>query len=121
MRIGTYPQGDVLFVEIAFSGSVGSKRRPVIILSTEAFHLAGTKIVIAGITSNLAPPSRPGDVTLEDWAQAGLLKPSSVRGLITTIDRNEVIRTLGALTERDFINVVWGIGVMLGQEWQPGR
>lgn len=55
MRTGTYPRGEVLFAEIQFSGSIGSKRRPVIVLCTEDFQRAGSKLIIAGITSTVAP------------------------------------------------------------------
>jgi mRNA interferase MazF len=114
MSVSSFSTGDVLFVEIAFSGSVGSKRRPVIVLSTSDYNRSGSKVIVAGVTSNLAPPPRFGDVILQDWSQAGLLKPSAVRGLVTTVDRTEVVRTLGALTERDFAALLQGVKLMLG-------
>lgn len=114
MKVPTYSRGDVVFVEIVVSGSVGSKRKPVIVLSTDNFHRTGSKLIVAGVTSNIASPSRAGDVFLADWQLAGLIKPSAVRGLVTTIDRIEIIRKLGALSDSDFANVERGIADVLG-------
>ena len=114
MRAGTYPRGEVLFAEIQFSGSIGSKRRPVVVLSTEDFQRAGSKLIVAGITSTVAPPFRPGDVLLNDWSQAGLVKPSAIRGLVAVIDRNQIIRRLGRLSLKDFANVVQGMADIMG-------
>jgi len=114
MRTGIYPRGEVLFAEILFSGSIGSKRRPVVVLSTEDFQRAGSKLIVAGVTSTVAPPLRPGDVLLNDWSQAGLVKPSAVRGLVTVIDRNQIVRRLGRLSGKDFALVEQGIADIMG-------
>lgn len=114
MRIAAYPRGEVLFAEIQFSGSIGSKRRPVIVLSTEEFQQAGFKLIVAGITSTIAPPYRPGDVLLNDWQQAGLVKPSAVRGLVTVIDRNQIVRRLGRLSTSDLTLVEQSVAGIMG-------
>ena len=114
MRPSAFQQGDVLFVDVVYSGSVGSKRRPVVVLSTDAFHGAGCKIVVAGITTNVLGPFRPGDVLLEDWHQAGLVRPSAFRGLILTVDRNKIIRELGQLSEADFKKIKQGVADIMG-------
>lgn len=114
MRTESYLRGEVLFAEIQFSGSIGSKRRPVIVLSTEEFQQAGSKLIVAGITSTIAPPFRPGDVLLNDWREAGLVKPSAVRGLVTVIDRNQIVRRLGQLSRSDFALVEQSIAGIMG-------
>lgn len=114
MRAMTYQRGDVLFAEIQFSGSIGRKNRPVVVLSTEAFQQAGSKLIVAGVTGTVGPPFRPGDVLLNDWNSAGLVKPSAVRGLITVIDRNEIIRFLGRLSPNDFAGVEQGVAGIMG-------
>jgi len=119
MRTGTYPRGEVLFAEILFSGSIGSKRRPVIVLSTEDFQRAGSKLIVAAVTSTVAPPFRPGDVLLTDWSQAGLVKPSAVRGLVTVIDRNQVVRRLGRLSGEDLILVEQAVADIMGLAVPP--
>ncbi|OIO94134.1 MAG: hypothetical protein AUK03_07125 [Anaerolineae bacterium CG2_30_64_16] len=98
----SYSRGDVILVDIAFSGAVGHKRRPAVVISTDTFNSAGIKLIVSAITSNLTPPFRPGDSWLNDWRGAGLLKPSAVRGVGATVDKSEIIRKLGILSARDF-------------------
>lgn len=110
----TYRRGDVIFVDIAFSGVEGRKRRPAVVISTDTFNLAGIKLIVAAITSNVAPPFRPGDTLLKDWVGAGLLKPSAVRGVLATVDKADVVRKLGALTRGDSEQVKHGVSGILG-------
>lgn len=110
----TYNRGDVILVDIAFSGAAGRKRRPAAIISVDAFNTAGIKLVVAAITSNVSPPFRPGDTLLNDWNAAGLLKLSAVRGVLATVDKADVVRKLGTLSATDFANVERSIADILG-------
>ena len=114
MSADIYPRGTVLVTEVPFSGSVGSKRRPVVVLSTEDHQQTGSKLVVVGVTSTVTPPFRSGDVLLKDWLQAGLMKPSAVRGGLAIIDRNEIVRRLGQLSESDFAGVEQGVAGIMG-------
>ena len=100
-----YSRGDVILVEIPFSGASGSKRRPAVVMSSNAFNNAGIKLIVAAITGNISPPFRPGDSLLEDWSDAGLVKSSAVRGVLATVDKSEVVRVLGALSPDDLQNI----------------
>jgi mRNA-degrading endonuclease toxin of MazEF toxin-antitoxin module len=40
-----YNRGDVILVDIAFSGTVGHKRRPAVVISADAFNVAGIKLI----------------------------------------------------------------------------
>ena len=114
-----YNRGDVVLVNIAFSGSIGYKRRPAVVISTGAFNRAGAKLIVAAITSNVSAPFRPGDMLLSDWNAAGLLKPSAVRGVLATVDRADIIRGLGTLSINDFGGVREGIAYILGLAVAP--
>jgi mRNA interferase MazF len=105
----SFNRGEVLLVDIAFSGAVDRKRRPAVIVSTDAFNTAGIKRVVAAITGNVSPPFRPGDTLLTDRSAAGLLKPSAVRGVLATVDKADVVRKLGALSAKDFAVVEQGV------------
>lgn len=109
-----YNRGDVVLVDILFTGTMGSKRRPAVVMSIPAFHQAGTKIIVAAITSNLLPPLRPGDTLLSDWGRAGLVKPSAVRGTLATKDNIDIVRLIGHLSSEDLANVEQGIATILG-------
>jgi mRNA interferase MazF len=110
----SYKRGDVILVDIAFSGTVGYKRRPAVVLSVDAFNTASIKLIVAAVTSNISPPFRPGDCLLSDWESAGLLKPSAVRGVLATVDKDDVVRKLGALTTRDLVVVGQSVAGILG-------
>ena len=112
----SYKPGDILFVNVAFSGTVGYKRRPVVIISNDSFNKAGTKLVVAGITSNITSPFRPGDTLLDNWKAAGLIKPSAVRGVLATVDCSDIIRKLGVMSEDDFKKVMQNIRSILEVE-----
>ena len=109
-----YRRGDILLVEMPFTDGPGGKKRPAVVLSTEAFNGSGLKIVVAVVTTNLSIPFRPGDTTLGDWEAAGLLKPSAVRGYLGMVDQRHIERVLGKMTDRDFAQVEQGIAVVLG-------
>lgn len=110
----TYQRGDVVLANVVFSSGLGSKYRPVVVLSTEVFNQAGIKLIGAAITSNIAGPSRPGDVILNDWGAAGLVSPSAVRGIVVTIDKIDVRRILGVMSSEDFANVEQGVAGIMG-------
>ena len=109
-----YQRGDILLVEMPFTDSPAGKKRPAVVLSTEAFNGYGLKIIVAAITTNLNTPFRPGDTTLGDWQASGLLKPSAVRGYLGMADQRHIERVLGKMTDRDFSQVEQGIAIILG-------
>jgi mRNA interferase MazF len=106
-------------VDITFSGAVGYKRRPAVVVSEPAFNVAGIKLIVAAITSNISPPFRLGDTLLTDWRAAGLLKPSAVRGVVATVDKRDVVRKLGALSAADLQTVEQGLARVLGLLVRP--
>ncbi len=83
-------------------------------LSEPAFNMAGIKLIVAAITSNVSPPFRLGDTLLSDWRVAGLLKPSAVRGVVATVDKRDVVRKLGSLSAGDLESVEQGMARVLG-------
>jgi len=66
------------------------------------------------ITSNTSAPRRFGDVDVADWAGAGLLKPSRVKPVIVTIQRNLVRRRLGHLGSGDITALSQSLSEVLG-------
>jgi len=42
-----------------------------------------------------------GDIAVNQWQQAGLLKPSVIKPIVTTIEKFLVIKTLGRLNKED--------------------
>ncbi len=82
----TCSRGDVFFVNVRFSDDTGMKRRPVVVVSVDAFHSARYDALIVPLTTNLAAV-RFGDHVLHDWAAAGLPRASLAKGVVETVDR----------------------------------
>lgn len=95
-----YSRGDVVLVEFVFSDQSGHKLRPAVVVSTDPYHRSRREVVVAAITSN-NERRLYGDHFIEAWAEAGLLRPSIVTGIIRTITRSTIHRRLGAVSEQD--------------------
>lgn len=87
--------GDIVLCDFPFSSGKGSKVRPALIL----FDL-GSDSIICQVTS--ASHNGPFDISLKDWREAGLLKPSVARiGRVITAEKTIFIRRLGTLSPLD--------------------
>jgi mRNA interferase MazF len=105
----TWRRGDVVLVPIGFTDQSGSKRRPAVIVSSDQYHAQPPDVMIASITSNLLAIRHPGDVLLDDWQAAGLLRPSLVQTKIATIENGIIERGLDRLSHEDLTKVDQGL------------
>jgi mRNA interferase MazF len=60
-------------------------------------------VVVMPVTSQLRSTAALGEVWINQWQQAGLLKPSAVKPVFATIEQRLVIRLLGRLQPDDQI------------------
>lgn len=97
-------QKDIALVDFGFSEGTGSKKRPVLIISSDNYHRNRKEVIAAAITSNIGRILF-ADTRMADWKDAGLLYPSLVTGVIRTIKENMVIRKLGSISQKDFLMV----------------
>jgi len=95
-----YKRGDVVLLNFGFSAEGGAKRRPALVVSSDAYHKHRHEIMIAAITSNVGRPL-VGDHLVSGWHEAGLLSPSIVTGIVRTIKQSMVYRRLGTLPPQD--------------------
>jgi mRNA interferase MazF len=58
---------------------------------------------------------------LAQWKEAGLLRASAVKPVITTVHRRLVIQKLGRLRRHDRLAVSASLGNILGAAARPGR
>lgn len=87
--------GEIYLCEFPFTSGATSKVRPALAL----FDLQNDAI-ICRVTSIIR--SAPLDVTLHDWKDAGLLKPSIARlDRIVTAQKTIFLRRLGVLSPSD--------------------
>ncbi len=99
-----YKRGEVVLLPFPYTNQSGSKRRPALIFSTTAYNTRRADIIVAPITSNLSS-GQPDDTALTDWAVAGLIKPSVVKGILGTVEQSLVVRRLGAISAADLLKV----------------
>lgn len=97
-------RGDVVLFGFVFSDQSGRKLRPALVISTDPYHRSRREAIVAAITSNTARPLF-GDHPIEDWQGAGLLRPSVVTGIVRTISRSAIQRTVGVTAGKDLRQV----------------
>ena len=97
-----YNRGDVVLVPFPFSNQTIIKKRPAVIISSDVYNNTSSDIVIMAITGKTGNLTI-GDCLIEDWKIAGLLKPSSIKPAISTIEQSLVLKKLGKLSPKDLI------------------
>jgi mRNA interferase MazF len=58
-------------------------------------------LILIAVTSQVRTPLLFGEVMITDWQAAGLLKLSVIKPVLTTIQKDLVIRQLGNLASSD--------------------
>jgi mRNA interferase MazF len=97
-----YDVGDVVLVPFPYRDRETTRTRPAVVVSCSAYNDTDD-LVIAGITSH--PPRSTWDYELQNWGEAGLRLPSTVRMLLATVATSRVQLTIGRLTDRDWAEV----------------
>ena len=106
--------GDVVLVRVPFTDQRGSKQRPAVVVSGAAYGRARPDVILMAVTGRIRSPRGFGEVVIEDWGAAGLVKPSTVKPVMFTIEKRLVVRTLGQLTERDRLALKKGFRNVIG-------
>ncbi len=66
-----HERGDIVLVDLGFSEGIGSKKRPVLIISAEPYHRDREEVIVAAITHNIKRVLF-GDTKIDNWERAGL-------------------------------------------------
>jgi mRNA interferase MazF len=106
--------GDVILVPFPFTDQSASKKRPAVVISSAAYHRARIDLIVMPITSQIRLTTAFGDVLVQDWKAAGLIKPGVVKPVITTIERSLVLRKLGRLSNDTQDALRKTIGTLVG-------
>ena len=96
-----YKFGDIVLVPFPFTDQSAVKRRPAVVISSTTYHRTRPDIVIMAVTSQQPQTLFVGEVQVQDWRGAGLLKPSVLKPVVTTIDSALILKKLGQLTAAD--------------------
>jgi len=106
--------GDIVLVPFPFTDQSATKKRPAVIISSNAYNSERPDLIIMAVTSQIKPTAIIGEVIVQDWQGAGLLKPSAIKPVITTIEKPLVIKTMGRLMDNDRIALQESLKVILG-------
>jgi mRNA interferase MazF len=95
-----YEFGDILLVDFPHSGSEQAKRRPALVI----LDIADADVLLAPITTR--ERTGPGDIKIQDWQEAGLLRESWARlAKVASLEKRIVTRRLGRLSGPDRRNL----------------
>lgn len=97
----SYDFGDVVLVRFPFTNQQGSKPRPAAVVSNQDYNRHKPDVILAAITSQVRSPLGFGEVLVQNWETAGMLKPSVLKPVLFTAEQTILARTLGRLSAED--------------------
>ena len=110
----TYQFGDIALVRFPFTDQSATKQRPGVMVSCAAYNCVRRDLIVMAITSQQRASGAYGEVIVQDWQAAKLLKPSAIKPVIATLERALVIKTLGKLSQRDAQKLRETLGKIIG-------
>lgn len=109
-----YDFGDVVLVPFPFTDQSGAKKRPATIVSSSGYNANRRDLIIMAITSQVRQPLGFGEAHVADWQAAGLIKPSVLKPVFTTIEQGLVVRIMGKLSAADLHTLREAIAQVIG-------
>lgn len=106
-----------MVVNVPFTGQGGSKPRPALVVSADAFHRKLLDIVVCPISSQPRYYQKPGtgDHPLVRWKAVGLRHPSTVRiSNLLAVEKKLIKGVLGRVHAEDLARVERGLREAFG-------
>lgn len=97
----SYRFGEILWAEIPYTDETGAKKRPAVVVSSPRYNRERPELLVMPVTSQLHHGDTYGTVTISEWQQAGLPKPSVIKPLILPILKTRVLEKAGTLAKVD--------------------
>ena len=94
--------GDV--VTLDFVGATGVKRWPAVVVSSRLYHAHRPDLILAIPTTQVMTATAPTNYALQDWAAAGLRRPSAFRAYLG-MATPAAVHVIGHLSARDWDSV----------------
>lgn len=97
MKIGTMPEeGDIILIPVPFTDLTSQKRRPVIVISNDAYNRRMDDVVVVAMTSNPDSTEYSFTLTSTDLERGVLNRPGKVRvDKIYTLSQAIRVKTFG--------------------------
>ena len=97
----SYRFGDIVLVPFPFTDQTTTKKRPAIVVSSEAYQGKKLDLILMAVTSQSKPTLAFGEMRVAEWQKAGLLKPSVIKPVLTTVEKGLVVNKIGRMEEQD--------------------
>ncbi|WP_449418369.1 type II toxin-antitoxin system PemK/MazF family toxin [Phormidium nigroviride] len=110
----SYNFGEVVLVPFPFTDQTTNKKRPAVVISSDIYNAEYPDRILMGITSQVSSSQKVGDLIITDWQSAGLLKSSMIKPVITTIEKQLIIKKLGRLQDVDIQSLREGLTRIIG-------
>jgi mRNA interferase MazF len=101
MIMTDYDFGDVVLVPFPFTDQTTTKKRPAVVASSSPYNRNRPDVIVVAVTSQPRPSALFGEVVIAEWKDAGLLKPSVIKPIFATIEKDLLLRKLGRLGKQD--------------------
>jgi mRNA interferase MazF len=106
--------GAIVLISFPFTDQTGSKQRPAVVISSKAYQEAKPDIILMAVTSQVRTQQLVGEVIIEEWKTAGLLKPSVIKPVIFTAEKRLIKKKLGQLEQVDILQLKQNLAVIIG-------
>lgn len=110
----SYNFGDVVLVPFPFTDQTGTKKRPAVIVSSVAYNISRIDVILMAITSQRKGLLSFGEIEIIEWSKAGLLKPSVVKPIVTTVEKKLLLHQLGKLEPIDLTELRSALITIIG-------
>lgn len=74
--------GDIVLVPFPFTDQTAIKKRPAVVVSSNAYHRDRPDLILMAVTSQVRPATGIGEIAVQRWKEAGLLMPSVLKPLL---------------------------------------
>ena len=83
-------------------------------ISSDVYNTEYPDRILMAITSQVSSSPKVGDIIIADWRSAGLLKASMIKPIITTIEKQLILKKLGRLQDIDIESLKEGLIGIIG-------
>lgn len=92
-------QGDIVLVPVPFTDLSSQKRRPVIVVSNDAYNHSASDVVVVAMTSNPTVVPYSFRIQSTDLAEGALNRPGTVRAdKIYTLAKSIIVKKFGKVS-----------------------
>jgi mRNA interferase MazF len=113
----TFPRRGEIYL-VAFDSTIGheiQKTRPAVVIQNDVSNQHSPITIVAAISSQFRDPPHPREAPVRPGGKTGLTQPSAViLNQIRSIDRERLVKRLGALDATTMLRVDDALKISLG-------